>query len=110
MANNLVHVRVKETITYNGRVVVNNDELTVDVKTADSLAERNLVTVIGEVIVTDEQTDDTDNMGDNNVDNTADELDGMTVDELKEYASEAGVDLKGISRKADIVAAIRKAI
>lgn len=110
MATNLIHVKVKETFTYNGRVVIPNDELIVDAKIADKLSERNLVTVVGEEIVEDEQTDIPGNTGDDNADEHTDELDGMTVDELKEYASEAGIDLKGISKKADIVAAIREAM
>ena len=34
----------------------------------------------------------------------------LSVDELKEYAQEAGIDLKGVTRKADMIAAIRKAM
>lgn len=93
MANNLINVKVVKTITHNGKVVVPNDELTVDAKTADRLVERNLVIVVGEETVVDEHTE---------------ELAGMTVEELKEYASEAGIDLKGISKKADIISAIRE--
>lgn len=37
----------------------------------------------------------------------ADDLDGRTVADLRDYAVEYGIDLDGITRKADIVAAIR---
>ena len=38
-----------------------------------------------------------------------DGLENMTVAELKEYAAERGISLSGITRKADIIAAIRAA-
>ena len=95
MANNLIRVAAKEVFTYNGKVVVINNELTVCAKIADALVERGLVTVIGEETVGDENTD---------------ELDGMTIDELKEYAAEAGIDLRGKSKKAEILSAIREAV
>lgn len=37
---------------------------------------------------------------------TGDDLEGMTVSELKSFAAEEEVDLTGVSRKADIIAAI----
>jgi hypothetical protein len=37
-----------------------------------------------------------------------DAMDAMTVDELKALADEQGVDLTGLTKKADIVAAIKK--
>ena len=97
MANTRIHVKVTKTFVYNSTVVVPNTELTVDAIVADNLVERNLVIVVGE------------ELGDENTDGHTDELDGMTVEELREYASEAGINLKGISKKADIIAAIREA-
>ena len=38
-----------------------------------------------------------------------DPLAGMKVDELKAYATEKGIDLKGAEKKADILKAIREA-
>ena len=38
-----------------------------------------------------------------------DELDGMTVNELKAYAETVGIDLGKLTKKADIINAIRKA-
>lgn len=38
-----------------------------------------------------------------------DELDAMTVPELKAYAETVGIDLGKLTKKADIIAAIRKA-
>lgn len=37
------------------------------------------------------------------------DLESMTVAELKEYAAERGISLSGLTRKADIIAAIRAA-
>jgi len=38
---------------------------------------------------------------------SADDLDERTVADLRDYAVEYGIDLEGLTRKADIVAAIR---
>jgi hypothetical protein len=43
-----------------------------------------------------------------NFEPVGDALDVMTVDELKAVATEKGVDLTGLTKKADIAAAIRK--
>lgn len=94
MANGYIRLKITKTTTYNGRVLVPGDELTVDVQKADKLVERKLAEIVGEE---PEQGAD-------------DELDNMTVDEMKEYAQEAGIDLKGVTRKADMIAAIRKAM
>lgn len=98
MANDKIRLKIKNTLSYNMRVYVQDDELTVDKKTADSLVERNLAEVIGEEV------------GNENDSHVEDELDGLTVKELEEYAKEAGVNLKGLTRKGDIVKAIREAI
>jgi len=37
----------------------------------------------------------------------SDELDGMTVAQLKTFAAEEEIDLSGVSRKSDILSAIR---
>lgn len=37
------------------------------------------------------------------------DLEGMTVDDLREYAAVSDIDLNGATRKADIIAAIRAA-
>ena len=106
MANSVFRVKVKKTFTYDRRVVVPEEYLTVDAKTAQNLSERNLVVVVDEEIVEDEQVVDEEIVEDEHTD----ELDGMLVDELKEYAAEAGIDLEGKTRKADIIAVIRKAM
>ena len=93
---NKIQIKIKGTVVVCGKVVVEGDEMTVDVKIADNLVERNLATVVGEA--------ETENG------HVGDELDDMTVDELKEYAVEAGVDLKGVTKKADIIAVIREAM
>lgn len=93
---NKIQIKIEGTVVVCGKVVVEGDEMTVDAKIADSLVERNLATVVGEAETEDEHVDD--------------ELDDMTVDELKEYAVEAGVDLKGVTKKADIIAVIREAM
>lgn len=94
MANGYIRLKIAKTTTYNGRVLVPGEELTVDAQKADKLVERKLAEILGEE---PEQGAD-------------DELDSMTVDELKEYAQEAGIDLKGVTRKTDMIAAIRKAM
>lgn len=96
MANNFIQIKIEQAVTHCGRVVVAGEEITVDAKVADRMVERGLATVVGEVATNDFHVDD--------------ELDDMKVDELIEYAKEAGVDLKGLSKKADIVAAIREAM
>lgn len=103
MANNLIRLKIEKTTTYRGRVLVRDEELNVDAKTADGMVERGLASVVGE-IVENKQDEDTEDG------NAGDELSGMTVDELKEYAAEAGVDLTGKTKKADIIAAIREAM
>jgi maleate cis-trans isomerase len=40
---------------------------------------------------------------------TASSLDDMTVQQLKDYASEHGISIKGLTLKADILAAIKAA-
>ena len=98
MANELICIKIAKTVAYRGKVYVADDELTTDAKTADSLVEREIAVVIGhEVIDEPEDTQDVEN-----------ELDNMTVAELKEYAEEAGIDLKGLTRRADIISAIRE--
>lgn len=92
MANNIVNVIVKQSITYKGKVFVVNDELAMDAEIATNLSHRNLVTIQA------------------SEDLNTDELDGMTVDELREYAEEAGICLIGIHKKADIISAIREAV
>lgn len=96
MANKFIQIKIEQTVAYNSRVLVAGEELTVDAKVADRMVERNLATVVGEIPTDDEHVDD--------------ELDDMKVDELIEYAKEAGVDLTGKSKKADIIAAIREAM
>lgn len=100
MANGYIRLKITKTTTYNGRVLVPGEELTADAQKADSLVERKLAEVIGEepeqVSVQESEQ------------GAGDELDGMTVDELKEYAQEAGIDLKGVTKKSDIIAAIRE--
>ena len=99
MANGNIRIRFEKTAVCGNSVRVAGDELVVDAKTADRLVERNLATVVGEEPV------DT-----NHEEQDADELTGMTVDELKEYAAEAGVDLTDKTEKDDIIAAIREAV
>lgn len=94
MANGYIRLKIAKTTTYNGRVLVPGEELTVNAQRADKLVERKLAEIV------DEEPDQ----------GVDDELDGMTVDELKEYAREAGVDLKDVTRKADMIEAIRKAM
>ena len=94
MANGYIRLKIAKTTAYNGRVLVPGEELTVNAQKADKLVERKLAEIVGEE---PEQGAD-------------DELDSMTVDELKEYAQEAGIDLKGVTRKTDMIAAIRKAM
>lgn len=96
MATDNIRIKFEKTTVCRGQVRVPDDELTVDAKTADRLVERNLAIVVGE------EHDDEQHV--------EDELTGMTVDELKEYANEAGVDLKGKTEKDDIIAAIREAM
>lgn len=102
MANNIIRLKIEKTTICNGRVVVADEEVTVQAKVADNLVERKLAIVVGE--------ETTENEGRDHDDNADDELAGMTVDELKEYAAEAGVDLTGKTKKADILAAIREAM
>lgn len=42
-------------------------------------------------------------------DSTDKSIDSMKVEELKAYAEEHSIDIKGIERKADIIAAIKAA-
>ena len=97
MANNKIRLVVKTTLVYNAKVYVAGNELTADEMSAERFVKRNLATVI------DEQVKETED------EHIEDELDDMTVDELKEYAEEAGVSLKGLTRKGDIINAIREA-
>lgn len=97
MANHSIRLKIEATAVVRGQVRVPGDGVTVDAKTADSLVERNLATIVGEETSHDEQ-------------HVEDELAGMTVDELKEYATEAGVDLTGKTKRDDILAAIREAV
>lgn len=90
MANQNIRLRIDSTAVVRGAVCVAGDEVIVDAKMADRLVERNLATVVGEHHVEDD-------------------LDDMTVDELREYANEAGVVLTGKTKKAEIIAAIREA-
>lgn len=103
MANNLIRLKIEQTTCYRERVLVPGNEIVADAKSADKLVERGLAVVVGE-IEEPEKADD-ENTEQENAD---DELAGMTVDELKEYAAEAGIDLKGKTKKADILAAIRE--
>lgn len=98
MANNKIRLVVKNTLVYNAKVYVAGNELTADEMSAERFVKRNLATVI------DEQVKETED------EHIEDELDDMTVEELKEYAEEAGVSLKGLTRKGDIINAIREAI
>ena len=100
MAKDNIRIKFEKTAVCRNQVRVPGDELTVDAKTADRMVERNLAIVVGE-------EHDGVNHEEQNAD---DELTGMTVDELKEYAVEAGVDLTGKTEKADIIAAIREAM
>ena len=79
-----------------------DEELTVSVQEANKLVERKLAESIGE-----EPEQGSDGESEQGAD---DGLDSMTVDELKEYTQEAGIDLKGVTKKADIIAAIREAM
>lgn len=97
MANQKIRLKIEATAVVCGQVKVPGDEVVVDAKAADRLVERNLAIVVGEETPDDEQHVD-------------DELVGMTVDELKEYANEAGVDIKGKTKKDDIIQAIREAM
>lgn len=94
MEHNLIRLKIENTTSYRGKVYVRNDELTVDAKTADGLVEREIASILGEEAVTESKED-------------AEELAGMTVEELREYAAEAGIELKGVTKKAEIIAAIR---
>ena len=96
MADKLIKVRVEQTLAYCGRVAVAGEEMTVNAKVAQNLIERNIATVVGEIPASNNHVDD--------------ELNDMKVDELIEYAKEADVDLKGATKKADIIAAIREAM
>lgn len=97
MANQKIRLKIEATAVVGGQVRVPGDEVAVDAKAADRLVERNLAIVVGEETPDDEHHVD-------------DELAGMTVDELKEYADEAGVDLTGKTKKDDIIKAIREAV
>lgn len=105
MANNIIRLKIEKTTICNGRVVVADEEVTVQAKVADNLVERGLAIVVGEEVTKNENHE-----GGDRDENADDELAGMTVDELKEYAAEAGVDLTGKTKKADILAAIREAM
>ena len=104
MANHNIRLKIESTAVVRGQVRVPGDEVTVDAKTADQLVERNLATVVGE------ETPEGQMTGGENGQDADDELTGMTVDELKEYANEAGVDLTGKTERDDILAAIREAM
>ena len=52
---------------------------------------------------------DTGNDGEGDKDDDVDELDGMTVSQLRVYAETVGIDLGKLTKKADIIEAIRKA-
>lgn len=102
MANGYIRLKIAKTTAYHGRVLVPDEELTVNAQEADKLVERKLAEVIGEE--PEQGSDEESEQG------AGDELDSMTVDELKEYAQEADIDLKGVTKKADIIAAIREAM
>lgn len=97
MANGLIRLKIAKTTCYNARVLVPEEEITVNAKVADKMVERGLASII-EQLEQEETNEETD------------ELESMTVDELKEYATEAEVDLKGATKKADIILAIREAM
>ena len=99
MATDKIRIRFEQTAVCCNRVNVPGDEQIVDAKVADRMVERNLATVVHR------DPADTDPH-----EQHADELTGMTAEELKEYADEAGVDLTGITDEAEMVAAIRKAM
>lgn len=92
MANSLIRLKIEKTLAYNSRVLIPGEEITLDAKIADIMVERNLATILGEE---QEQI-------------VEDELDKMTLEELKEYAAEADIKLEGVTKKADILAKIRK--
>ena len=102
MANGYIRLKIVKTTAYHGQVLVPDEERTVNAQEADKLVERKLAEIIGEE--PEQGSDGESEQG------AGDELDSMTVDELKEYAQEAGIDLKGVTRKADMIAAIRKAM
>lgn len=52
---------------------------------------------------------DTGDTGANDEGADGDELDGMTVSQLRVYAETVGIDLGKLTKKADIIEAIRKA-
>lgn len=106
MANNLIRLKIENTTVYGGKVLVRGEELKVDAKTADRMVERDIASIIGEEVVHEEEQE----IHDENHEDANDELAGMNVDELREYAAEAGVDLRGKTKKADILAAIREAM
>lgn len=103
MANSLIRLKIENTTAYRGRVLVPGEEIKVDAKVADKLVERGLATVVGEVADETEQEEPAEEEA-----SVDDELAGMNLEELREYAAEAGIDLKGKTKKADILAAIRE--
>lgn len=93
MVNSTIRLKINSAVVICGRVCVANEEVSVDAKIADRLIERGVATMIGK------ESDEAKN--------TNDDFDSMTVDELKEYAAEAGIDLAGVTKKADILTKLR---
>ena len=52
---------------------------------------------------------DTGSNSEDDADTDVDELDGMTVSQLRVYAETVGIDLGTLTKKADLIEAIRKA-
>ena len=93
MANGYIRLKIEKTTTYRGRVVVLGESIDTNVDEAKDFVGKGLATVENGSL--EEPVEE-------------DEFDKMTIEELREFAEEAGIDLKGLSKKADIISAIKE--
>lgn len=86
------------TLSFAGRVFTANERLYTDFKTAEYLESHGLAKL-------EEGISEVDHLPESD----EDIFDNMSVAELKEYATEAGIDISKVSKKADIISTIKKA-
>lgn len=74
------------------------------VKQTDSEIKRDALIELGYKLV---ETEEVETVGETTTPTVESELDTMTLTELKDYAAENGIDIKGLTAKADILEAVK---
>lgn len=97
MEKQYIRLKIAKTVSYRGKVLVPNNEILVDEQAAADLVERGMAEFLESV--PNQQNSE-----------TGDELEEMSVDELKEYAQEAGIEVESLTDRAEILQAIKEAI